>query len=63
MGFIPMYLSSMHRAIREADPGEPFQFSPTARAIVPAESSQAPDRSPSGNGLNVSNRTDKFEIH
>src|SRR5688572_26553597 len=63
MSFVPMYLSSMNRAVDESHSSDPFQFSPSAAAVAFAKTDQPANGSTNRNRLNVSNLADQLEIH
>ena len=58
-----MDFSSVDGAVSQAYQGYPFEFSPSALAILLMQACQVTDGLSNGNGFNVDNLPNDFEVH
>ncbi len=63
MGFVPVYLSSMHGATSQANSYCSLQFSPTTSAVAFPKPSNIANRCTDGNSLDILDRSDDLEVH
>jgi hypothetical protein len=63
VGFVPVYLSSMHRATSQANSGCSLQFSPTTSAVAFPKSRNIANRRSNGDWLDTLYLSDDLEVH
>ena len=63
VGFISVYFGMAYFSALKANLGNAFEFTPTTRSILPAESHDVSDPSANSNGLDILNIVNYFNIH